>query len=230
MHNQYFQDITQEYLSYASAGGWGASINYLNFGDIPKTTISNPSGAGLGAVALKDTALGAGYAMALSKNLLFGSGVKFVKESIAGVTAQGVMFDFGIMANVPSIENLTIGLALKDIGPNIKFQDTNEHLPFSINAGAAYKFNLYRQKTVVSLDAQKTRDEDVVFKLGAELLAGGIVPLRAGFTTANDDGLGISIGTGYSSQNISVDYAYVPFKDLGNTHRFSLSFRWGKRS
>lgn len=230
MHNQHFQGITQEYFSYASSGGWGASLNYLSFGDIPKTTISNPSGTGLGEVALRDMAVGVGYATALSKNVLFGAGVKLVRESIAGEKAQGFMFDGGILFNVPAVENLTLGLALKNIGPNIKFQETNEALPHAVHAGAAYNFNCYRQKTTVSLDAQKTKDEDVVFKLGAEVLAGGIVPLRAGFTTANDDGPGISVGTGYSSQNINLDYAYVPFKDLGNTHRFSISFRWGKRS
>lgn len=227
MHNQHFQGITQEYLSYASPKGWGASFNYLSFGSIRETTLSNPAGAGLGTVGLTDMALGAGYGKKIGPDIFAGAAVKVVKESVAGTTGQGFMFDGGILWDVPSAEGLTLAAALQNIGPNIQFQDANEPLPSTIRTGAGYRFKSYGQDTAVALDILKTKDEAIVFKLGFEVLAGGIIPIRAGFTTLNDDGPGISVGTGYSSANLSFDYAFVPFKDLGNAHRFSISFRWG---
>lgn len=227
MHNRHFQGITQEYISYASPKSWGASFNYLSFGSIRETTLSNPTGAGLGTVGLTDMASGAGYGKKVGQGVFVGAAIKVVKESVAGKTGQGFMFDGGILWDVPSAEGLTLAAALQNIGPNIRFQDVNEPLPSTIKTGAGYRFKSYGQDMTVAFDILKTRDEAIVFKLGGEVLAGGIIPLRAGFTTANDDGPGISVGTGYTSEILSFDYAFVPFKDLGDTHRFSISFRWG---
>ena len=47
MHNSYMQGINQEYLAYANPAGWGAELNYLGFGTVPRTTTANPDGAGL---------------------------------------------------------------------------------------------------------------------------------------------------------------------------------------
>ena len=54
MHNQYFEGVTQEYIGFASPKGWGLNLNYLTSGDETKTTISNPTGTGLGTVNLTD--------------------------------------------------------------------------------------------------------------------------------------------------------------------------------
>lgn len=228
MHNQYFQDITHEHLGYASTAGWGANFDYLSFGSVRKTTISNPTGAGLGEVGLTDMAFAVGYGTKISRRLSLGGAARFVREEIAGASGQGVMFDAGFRYSLKEADVLVLAAALQNIGPKIKFNSVSEELPVLLRAGAAYAFKVYDQKAALSLDMMKGRNEDAAYKLGGEILIKGAVPLRAGVTTANDDGPGISLGTGYASENIDFDYAFVPFKDLGDTHRFSLTFRWGK--
>jgi len=60
MHSNHFEGINQEYISLATRHGWGLSLNYLSFGDVPRTTVANPSG-GIGNAALRDLAVSVGY-------------------------------------------------------------------------------------------------------------------------------------------------------------------------
>ncbi len=228
MHNQYFQDITQEYLGYASPKGWGADFNYLSFGDTRETTLSNPTGAGLGEVGLQDMAFGFGFGRNVGEGLFAGAGLKIVRESIAGISAGGFMLDGGLLWDVPGAEGLNLGLAVQNLGPDIKYHGGNEPLPLGVRAGAGYKLTLRGVKTILALDLQQNRGEDFGVRLGCELLLGGTVPLRLGYNTLTDDGFGLSAGTGYTFGNMAFDYAYAPFKDLGATHRLSVTYRWGK--
>lgn len=229
-HNQYFQGITQEYLSYASLKGWGASINYLSFGVLDVATISNPSGVGLSHVGLTDLAMSLGYGNKIGQDLSAGIVVKMVKESIAGVTGQGFMFDAGLLWDTPKVKGLTLAGVIQNIGPRVKFNTTNEYLPSVICIGGKYSIDVYNQNAIVALDVQKFKNESTVFKVGTEVSFGGVVPVRAGLTTKNTDGLGFSVGTGYSMNNLSFDYAYVPFKNLGNTHRFSITMAFNVKA
>lgn len=224
MHNQYFQGITQEYLSYASPKGWGADFNYLSFGGIRQTTLSNHTGAGLGEVGLQDMAFGFGYGRKLRDGLLAGAGLKLVRESIAGNSASGFMLDAGLLWDVPGAKGLNLGLALQNLGPSVN----DEPLPLGVRAGAGYKLTLRGMKTTLAMDLQQNRDEDFGVRLGCAVLIGGAVPLRLGYNTLTDDGLGLSAGLGYTSGNMTFDYAYAPFEDLGSAHRLSATYRWGK--
>ena len=53
------------------------------------------------------------------------------------------------------------------------------------------------------------------------------MPLRLGFNSRNDAGPGITAGVGWAQPNFSIDYALVPFGDLGAAHRISATVRWG---
>lgn len=227
MHNQYFQGITQEYVTYASPKGWGVDLNYLSFGAIRETTLSNPGGTG-SEVGLSDVALGFGYGRKLRDGLLAGAGLKVVREAIAGISGGGFMLDGGVLWDVPGAEGLNLGLAVQNLGLNVKFQGVKEPLPMGIRAGAGYKLTIRGIKTTLALDLQQSKGEDFGLRFGCAMLLGKAVPLRFGFTSLTDDGIGISAGTGYTYRNMIFDYAYAPFKDLGSTHRLSVTYRWGK--
>lgn len=227
MHNQYFQDITQEYLGFASAAGWGASFNYLSFGDIPNTTISNHTGSGLGSFGVSDMALSAGYGYGLTDDLAVGAGVKLVREAVDDVSGQGFGLDIGALYSMPMIDGLTLGGALQNMGPKVKFESAEENLPMNLRLGAAYAFELLGQESSVSLDLTKERSEDVLTSLGVETVIAQAYPVRLGYNTRNNDGPGITAGLGYLYKNLSFDYAFAPFKELGAAHRLSVTLFWG---
>ena len=228
MHNQYFESITQEYFGFSDPRGWGISFNYLNFGDAPKTTIANPAGTGLGGAGLTDLALGAGYGRAVSDCLSLGAGVKFIKESIDDILVNAVAADLGVLYSVPGVSKLTLGLAVQNLGPAVKFQSAEEDLPLNLRAGAAYRFTLLGRKSTAAVDITKERSEDALLGFGLGIMAARTVAVRLGFNTRNETGSGISAGAGWIYKSYNFDYAIVPCGDLGLTHRVSLTYTWGR--
>ncbi len=69
MHNEYFEGISQQYIGVAMRGGLGLNLNVLNSGEVQRTLVSNPTGAGLGSATLQDLALGAGWGHAVTERL-----------------------------------------------------------------------------------------------------------------------------------------------------------------
>lgn len=227
MHNSYFQDISQEYLSYADPAGWGLSFNYLSFGTMRRTTVSNPSGEGLGSVSLTDMALSAGYGRALSLNLAGGAALKYVNEDVAGYTGRGFAMDLGLLYFPPWQPKLTLGASLQNLGPAVKFGTVKEKLPLNMRAGAVYRFMVRELPALLALDFSKARGEDLLPMLGLEVMAARGFPVRLGYSARNEAGPGVTFGAGYARGDLNFDYAFVPFGDLGAAHRFSAGLKWG---
>lgn len=228
MHNEYFQGITQEYVAFASPKGWGVNFNYLDFGDVKNTTLSNQTGAGLGSVGVTDLAISAGYGRALTANLAAGAGLKFIKETIDDVTGQGLALDLGLMYTAPMVKGLTLAAAAQNLGPTVRFQKDEEKLPLNLRAGAAYAFTAAGLPVTFEADLTKERSQNVLAAFGLEAVVAKSFPVRLGYNGRTDDGPGITAGLGYLYRNFSFDYAFAPFKKLGAAHRLSVTLQWGK--
>ena len=226
MHDQHFEGITQEYAAYASRRGWGVNINTLDFGETGRTTYSNPGGAGLGVVGLRDMAVGAGYGRTVFGTRL-GLGFKVIRESIAGVTASAYAVDAGVQRDAASLPGLSLGAAVQNLGPAVRFQQAREKLPLNLRAGAAYRLSVPGVPLTVAADLTKARAESMLFAMGIEAVAGGVLPLRLGFASRNQAGPGVTAGVGWLHPNFRVDYAFTPYGDLGSSHRLSVSVKWG---
>ncbi|OGR63031.1 MAG: hypothetical protein A2X31_00515 [Elusimicrobia bacterium GWB2_63_22] len=228
MHNQYFEDISQEYFAYASPWGWGAALNYLDFGGAQRTTVSNPTGAGLGEVNLTSLAAGLGYGRELLPGFSAGAGLKYIKEDVAGETGTGYALDFGLLYSPAAVKGLSLGFAVQNMGSSVRFYEDTESLPLNLRAGAAYAFSVKGLPALVAVDAAKRLHEDAYACAGAEVVVAGRFPLRLGYSGLNDDGSGLTAGGGYRVRALSFDYAFVPYKELGAAHRFSVTYMWGK--
>lgn len=226
MHNSYFTGVYQEYAAYASPKGWGANLNYLNSGSVANTSVSNPDGSG-GSSDLTDLAFTGGYGRKLGESLSVGGSLKYVRESIAGVTGTAFALDAGAMFAVSQVPGLTLGGSILNLGPTVKFQAANENLPLNIRGGAAYIFDVMGQKSTFAFDVSKERSSSLVVAFGMETVLAKVLPIRLGFTTNNDAGPGITTGVGYIYNGLAFDYAFVPLGDLGNAHRMSVTWRWG---
>ncbi|MFH1725393.1 MAG: PorV/PorQ family protein [Elusimicrobiota bacterium] len=227
MHNEYFQGVAQEYFGLASAQGWGANLNFLRFGDVPRTTISQPGGTGETAT-LNDIAVGLGYGRTVLPGLSAGIGAKWIRETIAGISAGGLAFDAGALYDVPAVERLTLGMSVQNMGRTVTYQQARENLPLNLRMGAAYRFALGGQWNTLSLDVTKERSQSPNMAVGVETVVAGALPLRMGYGTRNDAGPGIAAGIGWLLGDNRMDYAFEPFGELGSAHRFSVTWRWGK--
>ena len=227
MHNSYAAGIFQEYGAYVSPKGWGVNFNYLNSGSVANTTMSNPGGAGLGETELYDLVCSGGYGRSFGDSLSLGVGVKYIRETISGIAGAGVAADFGVLYAVPPLPGLTLGAALQNVGPTVKFESETQNLPLNLRGGAAYCFNAVGQQSALSFDVSKERTSSPVFAAGVETILVKALPIRLGFTTNNSVGLGLTAGVGWMHKDLALDYAFVPYGALGNAHRASITWRWG---
>ncbi|MBI4777661.1 hypothetical protein HY792_01870 [Candidatus Desantisbacteria bacterium] len=58
--------------------------------------------------------------------------------------------------------------------------------------------------------------------LGTEYCLIPNLAIRAGYNSGADEGAGITFGIGYKFHALQLDYAYVPYEDLGKTHQYGL--------
>lgn len=227
MHSSFFTGISQQYAGYASPQGWGANFNYLTTGKIRNASISNPNGTGLAGNSLSDLAVGAGYGRSIGGGLSLGGGLKFIRESIADVRGHAFAADLGALYEVPSLRGLSLAAAVQNIGPALKFQSASENLPLNFRGGAGYVFDAMGLRNTASIDVSKGRSGDAIAAAGWETVVNKVLPLRIGFTTKNSAGMGITAGVGLIFDRFAFAYAVVPYGELGDTHRVSVSWRWG---
>ncbi|MBI5246131.1 MAG: PorV/PorQ family protein [Elusimicrobia bacterium] len=227
MHNQYAQGIGQQYLAVGLKNGIGAQFNYASLGNVPRTTISDPSGSG-GRLNVSDSSLGFGYGAALTPDLAVGGGLKYISESLGDATANGYAADLGGLYRMPDMKGLTFGASLLNLGPAVKFQSVREKLPTTLRLGTAYGMALPGNDVTLAFDITKGVLDKIRMGLGAETVVHDQFAIRAGFTTRQDAGVGLSFGLGWKGPKMSADYAFVPLGDLGTAHRISFTLRWGQ--
>lgn len=226
MHNQYLSPITQEYVGFASPRGWGAQLNYLTFGRVARTTISSPDGTG-GTFGINDMALGFGYGREMGPGLRAGAAAKILREQIDNVTASAYAADLGALYALPGDSRWTLGAALQNIGPTVKFQQAAESLPWLLRLGAAREFKALDKTSTLALDILKQRSQGPAVALGAETWVAPSFAVRLGFDGRNDAGIGITAGFGWKREDFQFDYALSPLGELGSAHRLSATLRWG---
>lgn len=101
-------------------GAIGLSIMSINFGDIPITTVEQPEG-GLGTYSPQFMNIGVSYAKGFSDNIYGGLTLKVITEKISNVSARGVALDAGIQYIAGKNDQIKFGIALKNVGPRMKY-------------------------------------------------------------------------------------------------------------
>ena len=229
MHNQYVDELTKEYggLAYdlGNWGGAGLNVNYLSFNRIAKTRYDLPDGTGLGEFGLSDLAVSMGYGYRVMENLGVGLSYKYLREVIDNLSASGHAADLGVLFR--PFQALTLGFSAQNLGPPVRFQGPKEELPVNFRWGGAYRFDLGGFRNTFSADLTKARSGKAVVNGGLESVMFGMMPVRVGYSSRNDAGPGVTAGVGWLHRGMRVDYAFVPYGDLGFGHRVSAAFRWG---
>lgn len=97
------------------------SIQSMNFGDIPITTVANPEG-NIGFFSPRANIFNVGYAKSFSKSIYGGINFKVISENISNLRATGVAIDAGIRYVTGERDQIKFGIALKNVGPVMSFK------------------------------------------------------------------------------------------------------------
>lgn len=189
----------------------------------------------------QDVAVSLSYARYFIEALSLGATIKYVGQTIDGVNASAVAFDFGSVYNI-GVSGWKIGARISNLGSKMSFYSQDNPLPLIFTVGTS--FNAYESqqaRLMVAVDAIKPLDSQQLVSGGAELSFYDLLFLRGGYkfnySGTSDDGtslrgdidttiegatFGGGIQYGVSGVAVAVDYAYTQMELLENTHRISL--------
>ncbi|MFH2202327.1 MAG: PorV/PorQ family protein [Elusimicrobiota bacterium] len=228
MHTSQFQSVQRERIAAALRSGFGLSFDRLTFGEIGRTTLSNPSGAGTSGFQPAATVIAAGIGITVFDGLTTGAAIKYIRQTIDDTAGAAWAGDLGLQAVVMEEPGLVLGLAVQHIGTKVRFQSQSEPLPLNVRGGAALSLPVFGVPVGVSLDLNKASERELVINAGAAATFYERFVVRFGQNTRNDAGPGFSFGFGLILKDYGFDYALVPCGELGASHQISLGMRWGQ--
>lgn len=230
-HSQWLADISIQNLTFFfpfnNRFGISSSISYLHTPSLTRYDIDPGSGAPIedGTFDVYDLVATVGFGYRFTRNLSLGTNIKFFQESLESVTAQGLAFDFGLLAKFPA-SGFSFGASLQHLGSSVTYLSEQEKLPLTWRSGIAWKIRAIN--TTIAFDVAQTTGEDIQMLPGVEFDLANSLFLRGGYQVNDHLGTGMTAGVGLRLvNNHSVNYVYVPYGNLGDTHRAELIINFG---
>jgi len=246
MHIEYLADMQYEYLSYAfklkNITGAGVSFKYLHY---PAFEQIDSAGNSVGQLNGGDWALtlGAGRKINFLKNSYSGLNLKIINSSLGDYNAFSIAFDIGIMKeNYLFQKNRIItGLSFRNLGFNLKsYRGNPTSLPIEGAFGSSIDLlNLKVHKILGSFEVISDFKSSPKIHTGIEYSFNNFIFIRGGYkfgysTSEFSVGAGIKrnlrdviIMKKYHLDMIgNIDYALVPYKELGINHYISLNIQF----
>jgi len=208
-HMNYIADIGVEYVAISAGfegfGTIGFSLKSVSVGEIPITTEDQPDGTG-GTFSPTLVNLGLTYSRLLTDRISVGVTANLISERLDRVSANGFAFNAGVQYNgLGGVNGLSVGVAVKNIGPQMQFQGdgllregqindilrpgsnyrvtaASFELPSTIELGLAYAVDIGEQNGLNITGMFQNNNFSVdEYKLGAEYNYDNTFFLRGGY-------------------------------------------------
>jgi outer membrane protein OmpA-like peptidoglycan-associated protein len=221
-HQQWFADIKDEEAHAAISAGPGTVGLGIVYTGEPDALYWNQAEQRYDSLRAWYTMVSAGYGLRIADRYRVGASLKGLYQDLNLETGFGGAIDIGAVGN--PVDNLGVGIAVRHLG-TMSYGAGAERLPMELAAGATYQYGMFRG----TLDAVfPFLDNIPSVRAGVEFSPIEPLALRVGYRTGPVDlsGLGfingLSAGIGVTVGNIGLDYAMVPYGELGMTHRIGL--------
>lgn len=240
-HGEWLLGVTHEFFAFSQNidrdGAFGGSVGYLGSGSF-EGALETPTGdyGGPGDMISATNFSGTlAYAQRLGnwiggdffKHSFMGISATVVGQNVVNVGNAGAAFNIGYLYEV-SRRTFYLGAVLFNLGTNI--QDFSQPLMYKF--GGSYTLRnvlMKKDRNIFAVDLDGHLDTG--FKVGAGdeyklNLGRDDVFLRLGYTTVADlSGLTAGAGVAHRFDDFTagLDYAYVPYGVLGDTHRITLN-------
>lgn len=240
-HMKYIADIDVNYgavgFSMGDYGNIGLTFQGVNIGDIRVTSDQSSGDIYTGKeLSPTMTVIGMNYSLDLTDQVSVGTSLNYLNEPLGDVDGSTVFLNFGVRySNL--WENLNVGVAFKNFGPDIEYTSSNRNelweqyeLPSYFQLGVGYNFDL-NEESSLNIEADflnhSYSSDELLF--GAEYEFRKMLFLRAGYAySAQDDYLyGMTLGAGLKYQSFGFDYAWrqtTDFFDHQQLFTFNFSF------
>ena len=251
---RWIADINHNFASVAISpsngdyGVFGLTLQFVDYGDLQETMRSgNEQGfLDLGTFRPTASAIGLGYARALSDRFSVGGNVKFVTQNLGDAATsldlQGnplktqsskdvLVFDFGMLYKT-GYKSLNFGVAIRNFSQEVRYEREGFQLPLifkigvSIDAIDIADLDHKMHSLVIGVDATHPRDYPEQVNIGAEYVFMQIVALRGGYMSNNDEygwTYGMGLQKNFGDVKLGFDYSYTPFGVFTQVSRISLN-------
>jgi len=217
---------------------YAAAITYFSAGELEGR---DASAALTGNFTARDVAAQLSRGFKLGP---FDAGIsgKVISQKIKSSGATSFAADAGLLYRFKGTP-YSAGASLVNFGTKVKFEEESFPLPMKLKAGVAANFASPR--LLLALDAEFPNDGPAALRAGAEFKGLDGIALRLGYKTTPSGqrdailgrGLGDSTsgvagmygffaGAGFVYSGFSLDYALLPYGDLGTAHRFSVGMKF----
>ncbi len=210
------------------------SINYLNYGTIAET---DSEGKKIGDFGGSDIAIAFTLAQRVTDRFTVGGSAKFIYQKIDEYSSDALAIDLGLLyrladgRTVVGAAAANLGFQLSGLSPEHK-----DPLPIVVKAGLSHRMR--GMPLTVAGEIAYPTDNEIYGSLGIEVSTADMpVALRGGYSTfgknyrtsgdgEKDNTAGFSFGAGFTVGRVAIDYAFLPYANLGSLHRVSLAHRW----
>lgn len=230
---KYFEDVNYGYIGYAKPSekdALGFALTYLVVSNIEGRATDTEVADRL--FNAKDIALSLAYAKKEPfseslPNLNLGGNLRFISSEIDSNIAYTISADVG--AYYIPLDKLSLSVVLQNISFGIKYKNDTDMLPLNLKLAAAYKI---KENFMLASDIDAYLiDTKFYVSIGTEFLPIKQLLLRLGYRYGYDTEslgsiVGLGVGLGFRIWNFGLDYSFVPFGELGDTHRISFSIKF----
>ena len=248
----YLAGISHNTLGYvtqiSSSDYLGLYLFYLDSGEMEVTTVISPDGTGEMFNVL-DLSVRFLYGKQLTDRLRIGVAIKYFREDIYTAHMQSLVIDLGSNFDT-GMYGFILGMSVSNFGPEVQYEGdaldvtvdddiavpgklskiTNKFpVPLTFRIGLSNDVIGGGEESVhrltFSADAINPIDYTVYGGVGFEYSWRDIAFVRGG-TRLYHDTAGLSLGGGLKWSMFAVDYAYVNYGILEETHQFGLSLNF----
>jgi len=226
MHNAYFEGINHEFIGYVhpmKERVMGIGIIGVFIDDIPRKT--KASILDEGDFSSNDYCIIFSLGQRLKENISSGLSLKIIQQKLDNEKGTGIGVDVGLLWKNYSKARFNLGVVVQNIGQKMKIYKERFSLPIGFKVGVGYHPN---DKLVLVCDLKKPYDNESSIHLGLEYGILKSILLRAGYrykfdNLKNEPLTDLTCGIGFVIKDFRLDYAFIPYDKLEDTHRISLT-------
>ena len=254
-HGLWLADLQHSFAaitySLSSGDALGVSVTSLRTDDLPVTTETQPSGTGE-YFRFSDLAVGMTYARRMTDQFSFGATARYVRENLASLVLQTVVFDLGTYYRT-GLGSTRLGVVVSNFGGDVapsgtatlydgstvsQFQSFSPPTVFKVGvAFEALQDDQHRLTTSIQLNHPNDNAESV--RMGLEYSFREWMFIRAGVKrtigeplfgadakSADDLSAGVGLRIPLGLTEAWFDYGFTHFDQLGLVHRVTLAVEY----
>jgi hypothetical protein len=225
-HHNWFAGIRDEIAGIAYGfNGWGCGTSVVYSGTDHIETWSNDNFPVAPEVEGASAIIHVVCASQWREKIAYGLAVKCFYDKLVDVMSLGAAVDIGMQCRIT--DRICIGGVVQNVGKDMVYESMSFPLPLTSRIGGCVEvlpgwWNLL-------MDMEWRRYGFIDLHVGSELTY-KIGALRCGYRSGpQDTELGcFTFGAGVQVESILIDFAYVPYGDLGNTYRIWIAMKFGE--